>query len=187
MIGRDFFDRSSLEVAQALIGVKLLVDGVGGAIVETEAYAPDDPASHSFPGPTPRNAVMFGPPGHAYIYLSYGIHWMLNFVCSNASAVLIRAIVPETGIERMAERRGISTVRDLCRGPGRVGQALGVGSSHYGLPLDQPPFALMPGMGPAAAVVSGVRIGITKAVDQPWRFGLAGSPFLSRPIPPGSA
>jgi DNA-3-methyladenine glycosylase len=171
-------------VARALIGATLLVDGVGGVIVETEAYDRDEPASHSHPGPTPRNAAMFGPPGHAYVYLSYGIHWCLNFVCREAghgAGVLIRALEPLHGLDRMAERRGVSTPTLLCAGPGRVGQALGILPAHYGLPLDQPPFALFaPPDDAGSEVLSGPRVGISKATDLPWRFGLAGSRFLSR-------
>lgn len=173
------------EVACALVGATLLVDGVGGRIVETEAYDRSDPASHSHAGPTPRNRSMFGPPGHAYVYRSYGLHWCLNLVCREAghgAGVLIRAIEPTQGLERMRERRGVQDLRLLCAGPGRVGQALGITRALDGLPLDAAPFELRaapPGLGVAA----GPRIGISKAVEQPWRFVLAGSPFLSRPLP----
>jgi DNA-3-methyladenine glycosylase len=174
----------SVHVAQQLIGATLLVDGVGGRIVETEAYDRDDAASHSFAGPTRRNAVMFGPPGHAYVYRSYGIHWCLNIVCREAghgAGVLIRALEPLEGIARMRERRRVDDVRRLCSGPGRVGQALAITPEHNGLPVTAPPFELHP---PRAAVqlVCGPRVGISKAVDAPWRFGLAGSPCLSRPF-----
>ncbi len=182
MLSAAFFARASPIVARDLIGVGLLVDGVGGAIVEVEAYALDDPASHSFNGPTPRNAAMFGPPGRAYVYRSYGVHWCLNFVCSEASAVLIRAIEPLYGLDVMAERRGRSDPRLLCSGPGRLCQALGITRAHDGLPLDQPPFELEAAEG-APALAVGPRIGITKAAEVPWRFGLAGSRFLSRPMP----
>jgi DNA-3-methyladenine glycosylase len=182
MLEPAFFARPSPAVARDLIGARLLVDGVGGAIVEVEAYAPDDPASHSFNGPTPRNAAMFGPPGRAYVYRSYGIHWCVNLVCEGASAVLIRAIEPEQGLDVMAERRGVSDVRLLCAGPGRLCQALAITRAHDGLPLDQPPFELYAAEG-APALAVGPRIGISKAVEVPWRFGLAGSRFLSRAFP----
>jgi len=180
------FDAPSEAVARALIGATLLVDGVGGVIVETEAYDQADPASHTFMGPTARNAAMFGPAGHAYVYRSYGIHWCLNFTCREAghgAGVLIRAIEPRAGLEQMSLRRGgIVDPRLLCSGPGRVGQALGITLAHYGLPLDRPPFFVAP---PSEAVeaVLGPRIGISKGVDAPWRFGLLGSRFLSKPFP----
>ncbi len=171
-------------MAQRLLGATLLVDGVGGRIVETEAYDRDDPASHSHVGPTARNATMFGPPGHAYVYRSYGIHWCLNMVCREAghgAGVLIRAIEPLVGIGRMRERRGLDDERWLCAGPGRLAQALGITRAHDGLPIDAPPFELLPAAQPPASV-QGPRIGISKAVDVPWRFALAGSRFLSRPL-----
>ena len=180
-ISAGFFARDVETVARALIGVTLLVEGVGGVIVETEAYDPDDPASHAFNGPTARNASMFGPPGHAYVYRSYGLHWCLNFVCTTGSAVLIRALEPTVGITRMIERRGVDDVRRLCAGPGRLCQALGVGGDFDGKPLDVAPIALWRGARPVAVGV-GARVGITRAVDLPRRFGLIGSRFLSRPI-----
>jgi DNA-3-methyladenine glycosylase len=179
----NFLD-SSASVARQLIGATLLVDGVGGIIVETEAYDREDPASHSFAGPTARNAAMFGPPAHAYVYRSYGIHWCLNIVCredGHGAGVLIRAIEPLAGLDRMRERRGLDDLRLLCAGPGRVGQALGITHAHNGLSINTPPFELMPASG-RPRVISGPRIGISKAVDQPWRFGLQGSRFLSRPF-----
>jgi DNA-3-methyladenine glycosylase len=190
LLAKAFFDRSVHAVAPDLIGALLLVGGVGGVIVEVEAYHHTDPAAHSFGGRTPRNAVMFGPPGYAYVYRSYGIHWCLNFVCEaegSASAVLVRALEPRAGLEAMSVRRGIEDRRLLCSGPGRLCQALGITRAHDGLPLDRPPFELRARTGKPEVTV-GRRIGITKAVDEPWRYGLAGSPFLSRPIrPPNGA
>ncbi len=183
-LARPFFDRSVHEVAPELIGATLLVGGVGGVIVEVEAYHHTDPAAHSYRGRTDRNAIMFGPAGYAYVYRSYGIHWCLNFVCEgegSASAVLIRALQPISGIAAMRRRRGMSDERRLCAGPGRLCEALAVTHAHNGLRLDRVPFALFARAG-AVEVVSGPRIGITKAVERPWRYGLAGSPFLSRPF-----
>jgi DNA-3-methyladenine glycosylase len=181
---RSFFARSVHDVAPDLIGATLLVNGVGGVIVEVEAYHHTDPAAHSFNGPTARNAVMFGPPGFAYVYRSYGIHWCLNFVCEakgSASAVLIRALQPTEGIATMRRRRGVADLRQLCSGPGKICLALGITIAESGLPLDRAPFAIH--AAPAKPdVVSGVRIGITKAADFPWRYGLAGSAFLSKPF-----
>jgi DNA-3-methyladenine glycosylase len=181
---RAFFGRSVHEVAPDLIGTTLLVDGVGGIIVEVEAYHHTEPAAHSFRGPTPRNLVMFGPPGFAYVYRSYGIHWCVNFVCEkagSASAVLIRALQPTHGIPAMRHRRGLHDERSLCSGPGKLCEALGITDKHNGLALDAPPIALHARMG-KADVVNGVRIGLTKAVELPWRYGLKGSRFLSKPF-----
>jgi len=184
LLRRRFFARSVHEVAPELIGATLLFNGAGGMIVEVEAYHHTDPAAHSFGGRTARNAVMFGHPGYAYVYRSYGIHWCLNFVCEregSASAVLIRALAPSAGIAAMRRRRGVRDERLLCSGPGRLGEALGITGAHNGLALDEPPFALR-ARREAPAVVTGVRIGITKAADNPWRYGLKDSPFLSKPF-----
>jgi DNA-3-methyladenine glycosylase len=172
------------EVAPALVGALLLVDGVGGVVVEVEAYDQEDPASHGFGGRTARNASMFGPPGHAYVYRSYGIHWCLNLVCAGegrAEAVLVRALEPTAGLDSMRARRKLADPRLLCSGPGRLCQALGVSCDHDGLPLDEPPFELRAPPG-AVEVVAGERIGITRAVERPWRYGLAGSRYLSRKL-----
>jgi DNA-3-methyladenine glycosylase len=187
-LGREFFARSVHEVAPELVGCTLLVDGVGGPIVEVEAYDGDDPASHGFRGRTPRNAAMFGPPGHAYVYRSYGIHWCLNLVCGAegvAEAALVRALEPAQGLDRMHERRGLADPRLLCAGPGRLCEALGVTGAHDGLPLDEPPFALLARQD-AVEVASGPRVGISRAADLAWRYGLAGSPFLSRRLASGA-
>jgi DNA-3-methyladenine glycosylase len=186
-LDRTFFDRSVHAVAPDLIGTTLLFNGVGGIIVEVEAYHHTDPAAHSFRGPTQRNAVMFGPPGYIYVYRSYGIHWCVNFVCEaagSASAVLIRAVEPTHGIPTMRRRRGLSDIRLLCAGPGRVCEALAITRAHNGLALDEPPFELRRRDGDVD-VVSGVRIGLTKAVELPWRYGLKGSRFLSKPFRTG--
>jgi DNA-3-methyladenine glycosylase len=181
---RSFFARSVHEVAPDLIGTTLLVGGVGGLIVEVEAYHHTEPAAHSFRGPTPRNQVMFGPPGFVYVYRSYGIHWCVNFVCEeagSASAVLIRALEPTHGIPVMRRRRGSHEVRTLCSGPGKLTQALGITHRHNGLPLDVPPIMLYARTS-RPEIVAGVRIGLTKAVDLPWRYGLKGSRYLSKPF-----
>jgi DNA-3-methyladenine glycosylase len=181
-LGRDFFARSVHDVAPDLVGCTLLVDGVGGTVVEVEAYDHEDPASHGFRGRTERNHSMFGPPGLAYVYRSYGIHWCLNLVCEDegvASAVLVRALEPTHGLERMRARRGAEDRRLLCSGPGRLCQALGVTGGHDGMPVDRPPFELFPGAG-SVELVTGPRVGITAAADLPWRYGLADSRFVSR-------
>ncbi len=196
---RSFFDRPVLEVAPQLIGCTFLFDGVGGRIVEIEAYRADDPASHSFRGPTPRNAVMFGPPGHLYVYFTMGIHFCCNLVCEpegSAGAVLLRALEPTHGLELMEERRGAAERRSLCSGPAKLTQALGIGRAADGLSACDPPVAVLarPGMDPAApatwsqprgAVAATPRIGISRAVDEPWRFVDPASAFLSRPFPRG--
>ncbi len=181
---RSFFDRSVHRVAPELIGATLLVDGVGGIIVELEAYHHTDPAAHSYIGRTERNAVMFGPAGYAYVYRSYGIHWCLNFACEgdgSASAVLIRAIEPTEGLAAMRRRRGLTDERALCSGPGKLCAALGVTHKHNGLALDRAPFELR-ARSETPEIVTGPRIGITKAVEKPWRYGLKGSRFLSKPF-----
>lgn len=169
-------------VARELVGVTFLVDGVGGIIVETEAYARDDPASHSYGGPTRRNAAMFGPAGHLYVYRSYGVHWCANVVCEGdgaGAAVLLRSLEPTAGLERMRARRSLEPAALLCSGPGRLTQALGMTDEHDGLPLDRPPFTLLAPTGPVD-VSSTTRIGITRASGLPWRYVLEGSTFLSR-------
>jgi DNA-3-methyladenine glycosylase len=184
LLRRDFFARSVHTVAPELIGVTLLFRGVGGVIVEVEAYHHTDPAAHSFGGQTTRNAVMFGPPGYAYVYRSYGIHWCLNFVCEregSASAVLIRALAPSVGLPTMRRRRGLKDERLLCAGPGRLCEALGIAEIDNGRALDATPFELYARTGPLEIAV-GHRIGITKAVELPWRYGFKGSRFLSRPF-----
>ncbi len=174
--------RSSVEVAHDLIGCELLIDAVGGRIVECEAYGRDDPASHSFAGPTPRNATMFGPAGRVYVYLSYGVHWMLNIVCGAqegaGEAVLIRALEPTIGIDQMRKRRGREALADLCRGPGRLGQALAVGPDLNGEPIGAGRIELRPAA-PPGPVAQTERIGISRARELPWRFLLSGSPYVS--------
>jgi DNA-3-methyladenine glycosylase len=182
---RDFFDRDVRAVAPDLIGATMLVDGVGGIIVEVEAYHHTEPAAHSYRGPTPRNQVMFGPPGFAYVYRSYGIHWCVNFVCEeegSASAVLIRALQPTHGLAAMRRRRHLEDVHALCSGPGKLTEALGITIAHNALPLDRAPIALH-ARTEDVEVATGIRIGITKAVELPWRYGIRGSNFLSKPFP----
>jgi DNA-3-methyladenine glycosylase len=183
-LAKEFFVRSVHEVAPELVGATLLVDGVGGRIVEVEAYDHEDPAAHGYRGRTARNAAMFGPPGHAYVYRSYGIHWCLNLVCEEegtASAVLLRALEPTCGLDAMRARRGVADPRLLCSGPGRLCRALGVTREHDGLPLDDLPFRLDAREEPVE-VVAGARVGITRAAELPWRYALAGSRYLSRPL-----
>lgn len=180
------FSRPSESVARELIGMTLLVAGVGGRIVETEAYDQSDPASHTFVGPTPRNRPMFGPPGGVYVYRSYGLHWCMNLVCREAghgAGVLIRAMEPTAGIAAMQARRGLQEVRLLCAGPGRAAQALAIDHSFNSMRVDEPPFELLgrPETAPVV-VLAGPRIGISKAAHVPWRFGEAGSKFLSKPF-----
>jgi DNA-3-methyladenine glycosylase len=185
---KSFFARSVHDVAPDLVGATLLFNGVGGTIVEVEAYHHTDPAAHSFGGQTPRNAVMFGPPGFAYVYRSYGIHWCVNFVCEvagSASAVLIRALQPTAGLPAMRRRRGMSDERALCSGPGKLTEALGISIRHNGLALDEPPFEVLAPSEPVEIAV-GLRIGITKAMDKPWRYGVRGSAFLSKPFRPAT-
>jgi DNA-3-methyladenine glycosylase len=186
-LGVEFFEGSVHDIAPALIGCRLLVNGAGGEIVEVEAYEREDPASHSFVGLTPRTKIMFGPPGRAYVYLSYGIHQLLNFVCEpegEAAAVLIRALEPTTGLETMHDRRPAArSDLDLCSGPGKLTMALGVTLAQNGARLDQDPFLLLPPEGEPPEVVTSPRVGITKAVEKPWRFSASGSPYVSRPRP----
>jgi DNA-3-methyladenine glycosylase len=184
LLHQKFFARSVHKVAPELIGATLMFKGVGGVIVEVEAYHHTDPAAHSFGGQTARNAVMFGPPGYAYVYRSYGIHWCVNFVCEpagSASAVLIRALQPTAGLAAMRRRRGLAEERLLCSGPGRLCEALGITDGQNGLALDRPPFELR--ARPATPdIVIGPRIGLTKAIESPWRYGLKGSRFVSKPF-----
>jgi DNA-3-methyladenine glycosylase len=179
----DFWSQPVVPLARALIGTTLLVDGVGGIITETEAYDVDEPASHAFGGPRGRNLVMFGPVGHAYVYKIYGIHWCLNFVGGDhpGSAVLIRALEPTHGIEMMIRRRGLADPRTLCSGPGKLAQALAIDHALNGAPLDRAPFELF--LGGTHEIAVGPRIGITKAAELPWRFGLMGSRYWSRAFP----
>jgi DNA-3-methyladenine glycosylase len=184
MLRRDFFARSVHEVAPDLIGITLLVDGVGGRIVEVEAYDQEDPASHAYRGRTARNGAMFGPPGQAYVYRSYGIHWCLNLVCAEKGvpqAALIRALEPTAGLEEQRRRRGVSDERALCSGPGKLCQALAITGEQDGLALDLPPFRLEE-RSEVPEIVTGPRVGITRATELPWRYGLAGSRYLSRAL-----
>jgi DNA-3-methyladenine glycosylase len=182
-----FFDRSVHDVARDLIGCALLFDGTGGVIVECESYERDDPACHAYVGLTPRTEPLFGPPGHAYVYLSYGVHSCLNFVCEpegRAAAVLIRAVEPRWGIDRMSRRRRRDSPRDLCSGPGKLTEALGIGLEMDRAPLTEPPFELR-GRDQGwrqVAVETGPRIGISRAAELPWRFCATGSEYLSRPL-----
>jgi DNA-3-methyladenine glycosylase len=179
---RSFFARSVHEVAPDLIGVTLLVDGVGGRIVEVEAYDQEDPASHAYRGRTPRNESMFGPAGHAYVYRSYGIHWCLNLVCGAEGvpeAALVRALEPTAGLDEQRRRRGVEDVRALCSGPGKLCQALGITRAQDGLPLDRPPFRLRDRK-EVPEIVTAPRIGITRATELSWRYLEAGSVYVSR-------
>jgi DNA-3-methyladenine glycosylase len=183
---RAFFDRCVHDVARDMVGCRLFFDGVGGTIVETESYERDDPACHAYVGLTARTEILFGPPGLAYVYLSYGIHSLLNAVCEpdgEAAAVLIRALEPTAGLEAMRKRRGERPDGELCSGPGKLTEALGIGLEQNGTDLGRDPFQLLGPEGPVPEVVTGPRIGITKAVERPWRFCAAGSPFVSRPRP----
>lgn len=187
-LGESFFDRSVHDAARDLIGCALLFRGAGGTIVETESYQRDDPACHAYVGLTPRTATLFGPPGRAYVYLSYGIHSCLNFVCEpegEAAAVLVRALEPQRGIEGMRRRRARRNLRELCSGPGKLTEALGIDLDLNGAPLDAPPFELRPRAGAwrDVKVGTGTRIGITRAAELPWRFCAVGSEYLSRPLP----
>ena len=181
----DFFERDVDVVARALLGVMLFVDDVGGIIVETEAYDAEDPASHSFRGPTARNAAMFGQSGRAYVYRIYGLHWCLNIVCGPAagSAVLIRAIEPREGLDLMRQRRGDVAEQTLCAGPGRLARALAIDAGLNGASLSSLPFVMVD-RGPSPDIITGMRIGISKGKDLPRRFGIRTSRYLSRPFAP---
>ena len=186
-LDESFFERSVHTVARDLIGCGVLFRGVGGVIVETESYERDDPACHAYVGLTPRTSVLFGPPARAYVYLSYGIHSCLNFVCEpegDAAAVLIRALEPVWGVGEMRERRGRAEARELCSGPGKLTEALGIGLDLNGKELTESPFELRPRTAEwhDVEVVTGTRIGISRAADYEWRFCAAGSPYLSRPL-----
>lgn len=186
-VGWEFFDRSVHAVARELVGCRLFYDGVGGTIVETESYERDDPACHAYVGLTERTAVLFGPPGRAYVYLSYGIHSLLNFVCEpegDAAAVLIRALEPTEGIEAMRKRRGLKHAdTELCSGPGRLTEALGITLAQNDADLTRPPFQILSPSGEPPEVATSPRVGITKATERPWRFSAAGSRYVSRPRP----
>lgn len=184
-ISRNFFKADAVQIASVLLGWSFRVGSVGGIIVETEAYTHADPASHSFCGATPHNAAMFGRPGQSYVYRSYGIHWCMNIVCADASAVLIRALEPKFGVFEMQRRRGKVELTALCSGPGKLAQALHITGDLNGLPIDESPFSLVPGA-EKSSVVSTPRIGISKAKELPWRFILTHSRFLSRPVPRGN-
>lgn len=184
-LGATFFDRSVHDVARELIGCRLFHRGCGGTIVETESYERDDPACHAYAGLTERTRVLFGPPGRAYVYLSYGIHRLLNAVAEpegEAAAVLIRALEPTAGLAQMRARRGDRPDHELCSGPGKLTEALGIGLDANGAELSADPFLLLqPDPGWVGRVVTGPRIGITKAVERPWRFCAADSPCVSQP------
>jgi DNA-3-methyladenine glycosylase len=187
LLGAEFFARPVNDVAAELVGCELRFDGVGGVIVEVEAYERSEPACHAYVGVTPRTATIFGPPGRAYVYLSYGIHSCLNFVCEpegEAGAVLIRALEPRWGLDEMRERRGREDLRDLCSGPGKLTEALGIGLDMDRAPLDEPPFEVRAPDAEWAGVEigRGPRIGITQAVELPWRYVASESRFLSRPL-----
>ncbi len=170
-------------MARRLIGATLLFEGVGGRIVEVEAYAPTDPASHAYRGRTRRNAAMFGRAGTAYVYRSYGIHWCLNVVCESediGAAVLIRALEPVVGIDVMRRRRGREEIGLLCSGPGRLTQALGITGKQDGASLTTEPFVLSPAPRPPGTVEQTPRIGLSVAGEVEWRYVLRGSPFSSR-------
>ena len=181
LMDHAFFARDAVFVAKELIGMEFRFHNAGGIIVETEAYRPDDPASHSFNGPTPRNRVMFGPPAHLYVYRSYGIHWCANLVCTSGSAVLIRALEPTTGLDLMKLRRGTEVLRSLCSGPGKLCQALGITGEADGLSAIESP-VLLRTRDRQPDILEGPRIGISKAMELPWRFGFKGSPSLSKPF-----
>ena len=185
VLDEAFFARPVAQVAPELLGCVIEVGDLAGAIVEVERYQQDDPASHSFRGPTPRAAVMFGPPGRLYVYRSYGIHWCANVVCEpegQGAAVLIRAVAPTRGLDVMRQRRGPVDDRRLCSGPGRLCQAFGIDGSMNASVVGHGPVRLRAGA-PVPDIAIGPRIGISVATEQPWRLGVAGSPHLSRPFP----
>jgi DNA-3-methyladenine glycosylase len=183
-LGPDFFDRSVHAVARELIGCRLFFAGVGGTIVETESYERDDPACHAYVGLTERTRVLFGPPGRAYVYLSYGIHSLLNAVAEpegSAAAVLIRALEPTAGLDLMRARRGERPDTELCSGPGKLTEALGIDLAQNDTEISADPFLLLPPAGDPPEIATGPRVGITKATERPWRFCAAANPFVSRP------